>query len=76
MMGRTNVVIDDRLVARAMKLARVKTKREAIDVALREFVAQRRKPDLLELFGRDLLDPAYDYRAARAAPPRGGKRAA
>lgn len=78
-MGRTNIVLDDRLVARAMKLARVKTKREAVDVALRAFVSQRQKPGLVELFGRDLIDPAYDHKSARGAPPpprRGGTRAA
>ncbi len=37
-MGRTNIVIDDRLVQQAMKLTGAKTKREAIDIALRRLV--------------------------------------
>ena len=34
-MGRTNVVVDDSLVERVMRLYGLKTKREAIDYALR-----------------------------------------
>ena len=34
-MGRTNVVIDDELVEKVMRLYGLKTKREAIDFALR-----------------------------------------
>ncbi len=37
-MGRTNVVIDDRLIRQAMKVTGAKTKREAIDIALRRLV--------------------------------------
>ena len=40
---RTNIVLDDKLVSRAMKLAGAKTKREAVHVALREFVRRDRK---------------------------------
>lgn len=35
---RTNIVLDEKLVKEAMKLANVRTKREAVDVALRRFV--------------------------------------
>jgi Arc/MetJ family transcription regulator len=37
---RTNIEIDDDLVARAMRLYRLKTKREAVDLALRRLVAE------------------------------------
>ena len=36
--GRTNVVVDDRLIAKAMELYEFRTKREAIDFALRRLV--------------------------------------
>lgn len=39
-MGRTNIVLDERLIRQAMKLTGAKTKREAVDVALRAIVAQ------------------------------------
>jgi Arc/MetJ family transcription regulator len=37
-MGRTNIELDDRLVAAAMLRYRVKSKREAVDLALRHLV--------------------------------------
>jgi len=33
---------------------------------LRELVAARRRPDLRELFGSDLIADDYDYKEARA----------
>jgi Arc/MetJ family transcription regulator len=62
---RTNIVLDDTLIKQAMRVAKVKTKREAVDVALREFVARARQRDVLSLVGQDLLAPDYDVRAAR-----------
>ena len=59
---RTNIVLDDELVAQAMTLARVKTKKAAVEAALRAYV---RKPDysgLLALQGKGLIDPDYDPR--------------
>jgi len=49
--GRTNVVVDDELVARVMRLYRLKTKREAIDFALRRLVGDKRPRDMLDLKG-------------------------
>jgi Arc/MetJ family transcription regulator len=40
-MGRTNIVLDEGLVRQAMRLIGVKTKRQAVDLALRELVARR-----------------------------------
>ena len=59
---RTNIVLDDELVAQAMTLARVTTKKAAVEAALRAYV---RKPDysaLLALQGESLIDPDYDPR--------------
>lgn len=40
-MGRTNIVLDEGLVRQAMQLSGAKTKRQAVDLALRELVARR-----------------------------------
>ena len=40
-MARTNIVLDDDLIRRAMRVSGDKTKREAVDRALREMVARR-----------------------------------
>ena len=37
---RTNIEIDDELISRAMRVYRLKTKREAVDLALRRLVAE------------------------------------
>jgi Arc/MetJ family transcription regulator len=50
-MGRTNVVVDDDLIERAMRLYNLKTKREAIDLALRRLVGEYKQIDILELEG-------------------------
>ena len=40
-MARTNIVLDDRLIAKAMRVTGARSKREAVDVALRMLVQQR-----------------------------------
>jgi Arc/MetJ family transcription regulator len=50
-MSRTNIVIDDELVERAMRLYNLKTKREAVDLALRRLVGVYRPIDILDLEG-------------------------
>lgn len=68
---RTNIVLDDKLVKKAMKIAKAKTKREAVNVALQAYVrSQERKISIMELFGSNCIDPAYDYKAARAGEAR------
>ena len=44
-MGRTNIVIDDELVGRVMRLYGLRTKREAVDFALRKLAG---RPDAYE----------------------------
>ncbi len=39
-MARTNIEIDDDLMAQAMRLYRLRTKREAVDLALRRLVGE------------------------------------
>ena len=62
---RTNIELDADLVQEALTLSRIRTKRELIHQALREFVDHRKRLDLRELEGSGLLDPAYDYKGLR-----------
>ncbi len=62
---RTNIVLDDELVAAAMQASGAKTKREVVDLALRELITRHRQRNLKRLVGRDLIDPAYDVRRVR-----------
>ena len=63
---RTNIVLDDQLITEAMALAKVKTRREMVDRALREYVIRHRQRALRNLVGRELIDPDYDVRSVRA----------
>ena len=63
MSTRTNIVLDDELVAQAMARAGVKTKKAAVEAALRAYV---RKPDysgLLALVGSGVIADGYDPKA-------------
>lgn len=48
---RTNIEIDDEILREVRELTGVKTKREAVDLALRELVARYRRLDILKLRG-------------------------
>lgn len=63
---RTTIDLDDTLIEQACRLSGLKSKRETVEAALREFVARRHQQAILELVGKDLIDPAYDVRAVRA----------
>jgi Arc/MetJ family transcription regulator len=49
--GRTNIDIDDELIAKVMRLYNLRTKREAIDFALRKAVEVDRHKKMLEMRG-------------------------
>ncbi len=62
---RTNIVLDDKLVREAMRATGAKTKREVVDLALRNLVARRKQKDILALAGQNLVAPDYDVREVR-----------
>ena len=62
---RTNIVLDDRLVKEALKLSRVKTKKEVVNQALKEFVENRKRLNLMDLFGKIEFAKNYNYKALR-----------
>ncbi len=49
---RTNIELDDVLVKQAIKLSKLKTKREVVQEALKSYVASMEKRKLLDLKGR------------------------
>jgi Arc/MetJ family transcription regulator len=49
---RTNIDIDDQVLREAQQLTGVRTKRETVDLALRELVARHRRLGILDLRGR------------------------
>ena len=62
---RTNIVLDEDLVAQAFALTGIRTKRELVHLALQELVRQRRKRNLLDLAGKISLRPYFDHKEMR-----------
>lgn len=60
---RTNIDIDDKLMTEAMKLSGASTKKEVVDLALRELVRSKRKKSILDLAGQIDFDERYDPKA-------------
>lgn len=49
---RTNIVIDDELMAEALRATGLKTKREAVELGLRTLLQLRKQSDLRRLRGK------------------------
>jgi Arc/MetJ family transcription regulator len=62
---RTNIVLDEGLVSEAFKLSGVKTKRDLLHQALKEFVENRKRHNLLHLEGKINFAGGYDYKVLR-----------
>lgn len=62
---RTNIVLNDQLVKEAFLYAKVTTKHDLVECALREFVENHKRRDLRELAGQVHLQEDYDYKAMR-----------
>lgn len=49
---RTNIVIDDQLMAEALKASGLQTKKEAVEAGLRALIKQRKQEDIRALRGK------------------------
>ena len=61
----TNLALDDNLIEEARRVGSHRTKKEAVSVALVEYVKRRKQLQLLKAFGTIDFDPKYDYKAER-----------
>ena len=62
----TNRSIDDELLRRAQKLGKHASKSEAINEALRQYVARLLRSEILDLAGQLRWDEKYDHKAGRS----------
>lgn len=63
---RTNVVLDDQLIGEAFKYAEnIRTKKDLIETALREFVKNKKVKNLRDLKGKILFADGYDHKKMR-----------
>lgn len=61
----TNIDLNEKLVSKAMRLAKVKSKKDAVNIALEEYVQRREQLKVLDLFGTVEFDESYDYKEQR-----------
>jgi Bacterial antitoxin of type II TA system, VapB len=61
----TNLAIDDQLITEAKKLGRHKTKKDAVNAALDEYVRRRKQQKIVSLFGTIDYYENYDYKRER-----------
>lgn len=61
----TNLNLDDQLIAEAVRLGGHKTKREAVNAALKAYVRHLGQMEAVASFGTIEFDPAYDVIAIR-----------
>jgi Arc/MetJ family transcription regulator len=57
---RTNIVLDDALVAEAFRHSTARTKKDLVDEALRELIRLRGRRSLLDIKGKIRFASAYD----------------
>jgi Arc/MetJ family transcription regulator len=62
----TNLAIDQELLNRALEVGGLKTKKDTVNLALREFINHRKQIEIINLFGKMAPDPDYDYKKGRA----------
>jgi hypothetical protein len=61
----TNIDLNEPLLSKAMRLGGMKTKKEAVNQALSEYVQRREQLRVLDFFGKVDLDPEFDYKKQR-----------
>ena len=61
----TNLAIDDQLITEAKKLGRHRTKKDAVNAALDEYIRRRKQQKIVSLFGTIDYDESYDYKHKR-----------
>ena len=68
----TNIDIDEELIAQAMQVSGARTKREAVDRALREMVGRAKRPRFRDIWGiadENTFWPGYDPKAEPGEEP-------
>lgn len=61
----TNLKLNDKLIEETVKLGPFKTKQEAVNAALAEFVQRRQRLRILDLAGKIEFAPDWDYKKLR-----------
>ena len=61
----TNLAIDNELLEIALKTGGLKTKKDTVNLALKEFIQRRKSAEIISMFGKIEYDADYDYKKLR-----------
>ncbi len=61
----TNLALDDKLIGKAKKLGKHRSKREAVTQALAEYIRHLQQQAILAEYGTVEYESAYDYKRQR-----------
>ncbi|OHD68720.1 MAG: antitoxin [Spirochaetes bacterium RBG_16_49_21] len=61
----TNLAIDDKLINQAKKISGLKTKKDTVTLALKEFISRRKQEEIIDLFGTIEYNSDYNYKKLR-----------
>lgn len=61
----TNLQIDDKLLVRAQRIGRFKTKKDTVNQALADFVRRHEQRGITDLFGTVEFSDGFDHKALR-----------
>lgn len=62
----TNLALDPQLLDHVLELSGETTKKAAVTLALKEFIARREQKKVIDLFGKLDWDTSFDYKAERS----------
>jgi hypothetical protein len=61
----TNLAIDNKLLEQAKRVSGLKTKKDTVTLALKEFISRRKQEKIIDFFGSIDYDHDYDYKKNR-----------
>ena len=61
----TNLAIDDALLASALSVGGLRTKKDTVNMALEEFIQRRKRKEAMELFGKIEFSKEWNPKKAR-----------
>ncbi|HOH37242.1 MAG TPA: type II toxin-antitoxin system VapB family antitoxin [Spirochaetota bacterium] len=61
----TNLNIDNTLLEEAFKIGKFRSKKETVNIALKEYIQRKKQKNILKYFNSIDFDSAFDYKASR-----------
>ncbi len=61
----TNLDINPELLQKALEVSGQKTKKDTVNLALKELINRHKQLEIIDLFGKMDPDPNYDYKKER-----------